>query len=73
MRDKEPTFWKSCFQTSHWGEIDWLFICYAQFCFCYPLFLTTNHPDNFDGQKGILALKEGILPVQEKSGIDLES
>jgi hypothetical protein len=55
------------------GEIDWFFICYAQICFCYPLILTTNHPDNFDEQKGILALKEGILPIQEKSGTDLES
>jgi hypothetical protein len=31
------------------GKLDWLFICYAQICFCYPLFLTINHQDNFDG------------------------
>jgi hypothetical protein len=59
------------------GRLDWLFICYAQICFRYSLFWPSTTKitlmDDSSRQKGMLALKEGNLPVQENSGIDLES
>jgi hypothetical protein len=39
------------------GKLDWLFICYAQICFCYPLFLPSTDKitlmDDSSRQKGM--------------------